>query len=78
LANENMAFTGIGNMAGPMARNILKKGYGSKVFDISWRSMEDAIAAGASAASSAQAAARDVEVGITMLPSGIHVREIYL
>jgi 3-hydroxyisobutyrate dehydrogenase len=78
MAIKNIGFIGIGNMGGPMVRNLLKAGYKIKAFDILSSAVEAAVAAGAIAASSAPAAASDVELVITMLPSGMHVREVYL
>jgi 3-hydroxyisobutyrate dehydrogenase len=75
---KNIGFIGIGNIGSPMVRNLLKAGYRIKAFDILSSAVESAVVAGAIAASSVQAAASDVEVVITMLPSGIHVREVYL
>jgi len=78
MAIKNIGFIGLGNMGGPMARNLLKAGYRVKAFDVLSSALGDVAAAGAVAASSAQAAASDVEAVITMLPAGMHVREVYL
>ena len=74
----NIGFIGVGNMGSPMVRNLLKAGYKIKAFDILSSAVEKAVAAGAIASPSVQAAASDVEVVITMLPSGLHVRQVYL
>ena len=78
MAIKNIGFIGLGNMGGPMARNLLKAGYKVKAFDLSSHALQTAAAAGAVAVSSAQAAASDAEAVITMLPAGMQVREIYL
>jgi 3-hydroxyisobutyrate dehydrogenase len=73
-----IGFIGLGNMGGPMARNLLKAGHRLKAFDLSAKSLEAAAAAGAAAAKSAAEAARGVEIVVTMLPAAQHVRQVYL
>jgi len=73
-----IGFIGLGNMGGPMACNLLKAGHQVKAFDLVAASIERAVEAGASAASSTVESAREVEVVITMLPAASHVREVYL
>jgi 3-hydroxyisobutyrate dehydrogenase len=73
-----IGFIGVGNMGGPMARNLLKAGHEVKAFDLSNEAMDRVAEAGAKRAQSAQDAARGVEVVITMLPAGEHVRGVYL
>ena len=73
-----IGFVGVGNMGGPMARNLLKAGHEVKAFDLSPEAMDRIAEAGAVRAQSAQDAARGVEAVITMLPAGQHVRGIYL
>ena len=43
----NIAFIGVGNMGGPMARNLLKAGDGVAAFDLSAAMLEPVAAAGA-------------------------------
>jgi 3-hydroxyisobutyrate dehydrogenase len=74
----NIAFIGVGNMGGPMARNLLKAGEGVAAFDLSARMLEPVVAAGASKAASVKEAVKDADVVITMLPAGQHVRAVYL
>ena len=71
-----VGFVGLGNMGGPMAKNLLAAGYELKLFDL----VESAVQAvgGGTAASSASEAASDVDVFISMLPAGQHVRDLYL
>jgi 3-hydroxyisobutyrate dehydrogenase len=73
-----IAFIGVGNMGGPMARNLLKSQFRVLAFDMS----RDALAAvkkeGAEEASTAKAAAEGADVIVTMLPAGTHVRSVYL
>lgn len=73
-----IGFIGVGNMGGPMARNLLKAGHRLTAFDLSAPALHAVVEAGATAAESAAAAARNAEIVITMLPSGQQVREVYL
>lgn len=74
----NIAFIGLGNMGGPMAKNLLAAGHAVRVFDLSEAALTDLTDAGASRAGSALEASADCEVVITMLPAGSHVRDVYL
>ncbi|MCB1685777.1 MAG: 3-hydroxyisobutyrate dehydrogenase [Pseudomonadales bacterium] len=73
-----IGFIGLGNMGGPMARNLVAAGAGFdvQVFDVVAASV--AAVPGARACASAVAAARDVDVFISMLPAGRHVADVYL
>lgn len=73
-----IGFIGVGNMGGPMACNLVAAGHEVKVYDLSPALMEAVVEKGASAAATAQAAATDVEVVISMLPSGQIVEDLYL
>ncbi|MCF8471075.1 MAG: 3-hydroxyisobutyrate dehydrogenase [Parvibaculum sp.] len=73
-----IGFIGLGNMGGPMARNLVKAGHALKVFDLAPGAVSALVEAGASSAGSASEAARDVEFVVTMLPAGEHVRSVYL
>jgi 3-hydroxyisobutyrate dehydrogenase len=73
-----IGFIGLGNMGGPMARNLLKAGHKVRAFDLVQANLDGLAAAGAVAAASAADAANAVEVVITMLPAGEHVRAVYL
>ena len=75
---STIGFIGLGNMGGPMALNALKTGHQLKVFDLSDAAVGKLTDAGATAASSAADAAKDVDAVITMLPAGHHVRSVYL
>jgi 3-hydroxyisobutyrate dehydrogenase len=74
----NIAFIGLGNMGGPMARNLLKAGHAVAVFDVVKPNVDALLADGAAAAASAKAAAAGAELVITMLPSSPHVKTVYL
>ncbi len=74
----NIGFIGLGNMGGPMARNLLKAGHKVKAFDMAPAAVAQAVGAGAAAASDMREAARGVDAVITMLPAAQHVRAVYL
>ncbi len=73
----SIGFIGLGNMGGPMARNLLKAGHQVKAFDLSDAAKDAAGKAGARVAASAGEAAKDVEIVVSMLPAGQHVRQVY-
>ncbi|MGB5093906.1 MAG: 3-hydroxyisobutyrate dehydrogenase [Parvibaculum sp.] len=73
-----IGFIGLGNMGGPMARNLVKAGHALKVFDLSTAAVSGLVSVGATGVASASEAARDVDAVVTMLPAGEHVRGIYL
>jgi 3-hydroxyisobutyrate dehydrogenase len=72
-----IGFIGLGNMGGPMARNLLKAGHTIQAFDLARGNLDAVVAAGARGAKSAAEAARGAEIVITMLPAGEHVRSVY-
>ena len=73
----SIAFIGLGNMGGPMAKNLLAAGHTLRIFDLSEAALADVAAAGGVVAASAQDACTGAEVVITMLPAGKHVRQVY-
>jgi 3-hydroxyisobutyrate dehydrogenase len=73
-----IAFIGVGNMGGPMARNLLKAGHAVTAFDLNIGAVELVVQAGATRAETANAAVADADCVITMLPAGHHVRSVYL
>ena len=75
---SRIGFIGLGNMGGPMVRNLLAAGHTVCAFGLVPRAIDDARAAGAEAAGSASDAASLVDTVITMLPAGHHVRAVYL
>lgn len=74
----NIAFIGVGNMGGPMARNLVKAGHDVTVYDLSIGAVELMVQVGATRAETANAAVADADVVVTMLPAGQHVRTVYL
>ncbi len=73
-----IGFIGLGNMGGPMVRNLIRAGHSLKVFDISEEAVNFAVQSGAEAAASVKDAARGVAFVMTMLPVGANVREVFL
>ncbi len=71
-----IGFVGLGNMGGPMAQNLCAAGHQVKVFDL----VPGLVAGvdGAEGQGSANDAARDVDVFISMLPAGKHVAGLYV
>lgn len=74
----NLAFIGLGNMGGPMARNLIEAGHKLTVFDLSQSAVDELVSAGAHQADTAAAACSGADAVITMLPAGKHVAGIYL
>ncbi|MBX9840203.1 MAG: 3-hydroxyisobutyrate dehydrogenase [Xanthobacteraceae bacterium] len=72
-----IGFIGLGNMGLPMAQNLLKAGHKVQGFDVTKAPMDALAASGGTAAPGAKAAASGVEVVVTMLPAGQHVRDVY-
>jgi 3-hydroxyisobutyrate dehydrogenase len=73
-----IGFVGLGNMGGPMARNLLKAGHHLTIYDVAPAAVARAVDAGAESATDVGAATRNAEIVITMLPAGEQVREVYL
>jgi 3-hydroxyisobutyrate dehydrogenase len=73
-----IAFVGVGNMGGPMARNLLKAQEQVNAFDLSAGALKPVVEAGGQAAGSIREAVAGADVVITMLPAGQHVRTVYL
>ncbi|WP_296403108.1 3-hydroxyisobutyrate dehydrogenase [Psychrobacter sp.] len=76
--STHIAFIGLGNMGGPMAKNLLQQGYTVTVYDLSEAAQQQLAQAGAITSTSPQEAIEDAEVVITMLPASKHVKTVYL
>jgi len=77
--NENktrVGFIGLGNMGGPMAANLVARGFAVAAYDIVQANMDTLD--GITACGSAQEAATDADILVCMLPAGEHVRALYL
>ena len=70
-------FIGLGNMGGGMAAVLAAAGHKVQAFDLSADALQRAVSAGAQASDSASAAVAGADVVITMLPAGVHVRDVY-
>ena len=73
-----IAFIGLGNMGGPMAKNLVGAGHEVRVFDLVEQAMQELQQAGASVAESALQAADNVDFVVSMLPAGKHVEALYV
>jgi 3-hydroxyisobutyrate dehydrogenase len=76
MSTLRIGFAGLGNMGGPMARNLVAAGFEVAVFDLV-AELASGIQ-GAEARPSAAATARGVDVFVSMLPTGRHVESLYL
>jgi 3-hydroxyisobutyrate dehydrogenase len=74
----SIGFVGVGNMGGPMVRNLIRAGHSVKAFDLSEEALNFVVQAGAVAATSVADAASSVDVVVTMLPVGSNVRDVFL
>lgn len=74
----NIGFIGLGNMGLPMALNLLKAGHQVTGFDLVKSQLDTFASAGGIVAANANAAAKDADVLISMLPASHHVEGIYL
>ncbi len=75
---KKIGFIGVGNMGGPMAVNLVNAGHQVKVFDLSPTLVKNVVAEGADSAATVQEAAKDIDVLISMLPSGEIVESLYI
>ena len=73
-----VAFIGLGNMGGPMAKNLLAAGHDVTVFDLMPEACAELEQAGAAVAASTAEAAHGADYVISMLPAGKHVAGVYL
>jgi 3-hydroxyisobutyrate dehydrogenase len=73
-----VAFIGLGNMGGPMSRNLAAAGVALRVFDTDAARTEAAVAYGAIPTASAAQAAQDSDVVVTMLPTPAIVEDVLL
>ncbi|MDH3474283.1 MAG: 3-hydroxyisobutyrate dehydrogenase [Rhodospirillales bacterium] len=73
-----IGFIGLGNMGGPMAKNLVQVGHQVTGFDLVPTALEAAAANGVATKASAAEAIEGAEVIVSMLPAGEHVRAVYL
>ncbi len=74
---SNIAFIGLGNMGSGMCANLAKAGHQVRAFDLNTQSVDNAVQAGALAATCIAQCVSDAEYVITMLPAGKHVHAVY-
>ncbi|MGI9373666.1 MAG: 3-hydroxyisobutyrate dehydrogenase [Hyphomicrobiales bacterium] len=72
-----IGFIGLGNMGSHMAANLVKAGHEVKGFDVVDANIARFVEAGGTEAASVAEAASNVDVVVTMLPAGEHVRSVY-
>lgn len=75
---KKIGLIGLGIMGKPMAKNLIKAGYQTKIYDIVTANVEDVAACGGIACSSIQEVADGSEIIITMLPNSPHVISVVL
>src|SRR6185437_14443484 len=73
-----IGFIGLGNMGAPMASNLVKAGHRVIGYDVNVSALQALVSAGVQPVHSAAEAVGGVDVVITMLPAGEHVREVWL
>ncbi|MDX1710573.1 MAG: 3-hydroxyisobutyrate dehydrogenase [Rhodovibrionaceae bacterium] len=72
-----IGFIGLGNMGGPMAKNLVKAGHKVKGYDLVDANLKAAADGGVVGVDGPAEATSGVQVLITMLPAGEHVRDVY-
>jgi len=70
-----IGFVGLGNMGLPMALNLVKAGHAVSGFDVNAAALDKLAAVGGQVTSRPGV---DVDIVMTMLPSGAEVRQVYL
>ena len=71
-----IGFIGLGIMGKPMVKNLLKAGHEVVAFDLNKASVDEVVASGAVAGSSAADVASKTPLVITMLPNSPHVKAV--
>ena len=73
MSEERIGFVGLGMMGMPMSRNLVEAGYAVTVFDLDGSAIDQALAFGASSASTGSEVAAQSGIIITMVPDSPHV-----
>ncbi len=73
----NIGFVGVGNMGLGMAANLIKAGHAVTAYDLMSETLDKAVAVGCTRAASAGDAVDGSDALVTMLPSGLHVKDVY-
>lgn len=71
-----IGFVGLGNMGGPMCRRLAQAGYSVTAFDLNPSAVDQAVACGAVAGSSAADCAATADIFLTSLPMPDHVEAV--
>ena len=74
--SERIGFIGLGVMGKPMARNLLARGFGLVVHSRSRGPVDELVAAGAQAAETPAAVARQATMVVTMVPDSPDVEAV--
>jgi 3-hydroxyisobutyrate dehydrogenase-like beta-hydroxyacid dehydrogenase len=75
-ADVRVAFIGLGNMGGPMARHVVEAGFHTIVTDLDPNKVAALVAVGADAGADAVAAVTDADIVMTSLPGPAQVRAV--
>ena len=75
---QRIGFIGLGLMGKPMARNLMKAGFGLTIYARHPEKAQDVIAEGATLVASSRAVGAGSDVVITMLPNSPEVEEVVL
>jgi 3-hydroxyisobutyrate dehydrogenase len=73
----HIGFIGLGNMGGPMAGNLVKAGEHVSGFDVVAASRDASARDGVEIVANAGSCVENADVVITMLPAGVHVRQVF-
>ncbi len=73
---KRIGFIGLGEMGGPMAANLARKGFQLAVFDIDKEPVNNLVALGASAVDSAEAIGQNADVIISMVKDSSQTDEV--
>ena len=77
-SGSRVGFIGLGNMGGPMAINLIKKGeMDLLVYDVSEENLNRVVGEGATATSGPAEIAAECDKIVTMLPNSPHVESVY-
>lgn len=68
-----IGYIGLGNMGSPMATNLVRSGCDVVVYDLEQAKIDQVVARGATAATSGEAVAKQVDILFTSLPEPRHV-----
>jgi 3-hydroxyisobutyrate dehydrogenase-like beta-hydroxyacid dehydrogenase len=71
-----VGFAGLGQMGGPMAENVIKKGYSLVVYDIDREKLDHFVALGAKAASNPAEVARRASTVVSMVDTTAQAEEV--